>query len=454
VRATLGQTAAAYGWADLVGSRLAAMRRGRLGRGFAGDLLRHGHCTECPLGAVGLSDEALPWHLCGRRLDALHDWTTGPLDQRELPPLTALRALDEGGLRRLGRLTRPLLHRPGNEALVGLSWDDALHLLQRRLAPGWAAWIADREVPLEGAAAVAALAEATGGVACAELDPAWASSSPLGREALLDADVIGVLGDAVSAAPVLAPLLAVARRRGARVWALAEERDPAWDRGSACIDEHLLPRRGALRDAQRAIGGDDADCGVAPGRLAALAAGLRGAERGVLLTDRDGPLLPWARAHGIAVLVVAGGVGAPGLHALDLGANPAAPPVAVAVGPAAVPDAPFRAHLGCFLSPAAVREGPEVLLLPTTSPAEQPGGATFVGLDGRARLGARIRGGPVEGPRAVPAIAHALGAALGAGLPADAVEVRAALAARWPGLDALQRPGDACAVPWPVGSPS
>jgi|GEM_PF-3591211 len=446
MRASRWETWSAYGWANAAAGAVRAAARVRSGGGFAWDLLRHGHCVECPLGVVGLADEALPLHVCVRRIDALDDWARPALDQRTLPPLSELRDRSEAELRALGRLGRPLLHRGGK--LGSLGWDDALHFVDRRLKPGWAAWIADREVSLEAAHAMRRLATETGGRAGWAGAPArGAAGEPPSLAQVLDADCIGVVGPAVRRAPVLGRLLAVALQRGARTWGLAEERDSGWDAGQPAIDEHVIPQRGGLATAASAVvGGGGAEAGVDPVRLAGLRRSIEEADQFVLLVaggvDAQ-ELTAFVRASGGRVLRVDGGAGAEGLWRLGLEA--AAPADVVwGVGPIELPGAAVRIHSGAFLHPGAVAEGEEVLLLPASSPLEQVGGATFVGMDGSARLGPQVRGGPVDGARDHGAIAAAVAEARGRRLPDEGVALRRDLATwpGWAGLESLSRAGD------------
>ena len=77
--------------------------RGQLG--YAARILRHGVCDGCSLGPRGLRDDVLPGiHLCLTRLALLRLNTMGPIPDRALSDIDALRAPDNEAPHRRGRV--------------------------------------------------------------------------------------------------------------------------------------------------------------------------------------------------------------------------------------------------------------------------------------------------------------------------------------------------------------
>lgn len=106
--------------------------RGRLGYALA--ILRHGVCDGCSLGPRGLADDVIPGvHLCLTRLKLLRLNTMGPLPERALTDIEALRALSNEELHRLGRIPYPLLRRAGDKGFTRISWDEAAGLVAGRM---------------------------------------------------------------------------------------------------------------------------------------------------------------------------------------------------------------------------------------------------------------------------------------------------------------------------------
>src|SRR5262249_2104152 len=106
-----------------------------LGRwGYAMRILRHGVCDGCSLGPRGLRDDVIPGvHLCLTRLKLLRLNTMGPIPERALRDVKALRAMTEEQLGRLGRIPYPLIRRKGEPGFTRLSWDEALELVADRM---------------------------------------------------------------------------------------------------------------------------------------------------------------------------------------------------------------------------------------------------------------------------------------------------------------------------------
>lgn len=96
---------------------------------YAWRILSRGVCDGCSLGTTGMSDNTLDGvHLCMVRLKMLRLNTMPALDTRKLGDVAALKKLDNGELRRLGRLPYPMLRRRGEEGFRRISWEEALDL--------------------------------------------------------------------------------------------------------------------------------------------------------------------------------------------------------------------------------------------------------------------------------------------------------------------------------------
>jgi molybdopterin-dependent oxidoreductase alpha subunit len=102
---------------------------------YAWKVLTRGVCDGCALGVSGLHDCTIPGvHLCMTRLNLMRLNTIGALDAGRLADVAALRALDEAGLRALGRVPVPLLRRRGEPGFTAVAWDAAYGFLRERLA--------------------------------------------------------------------------------------------------------------------------------------------------------------------------------------------------------------------------------------------------------------------------------------------------------------------------------
>jgi molybdopterin-dependent oxidoreductase alpha subunit len=107
---------------------------------YAWRILNHGVCDGCSLGPRGLRDDVIEGvHLCMTRLRLLRLNTMGAIPEERLHDLSALRAVGNPELHRLGRLPFPMIHRAGSDRLHRLSWDEALGIIAEEL----------REVPGE-----------------------------------------------------------------------------------------------------------------------------------------------------------------------------------------------------------------------------------------------------------------------------------------------------------------
>jgi hypothetical protein len=405
----------------LVAPALGALWTQRARLGFAWDVLRHGVCTDCSLGASGLDGGADGTHLCGRRLRRLPRETSAPFTPGVLADIAALRGLSTEALRGLGRLPRPMLRRAGQPGFQPLSWMDATALAAARLRDDradarWAMLVDPEGLDLEtlfqlGRFAVALerrderrrldlwipdperalrvrarreLGHASSGTSSVDLQP--------GDPVLLVTD-----GDQ----PLLDAFIAPLTRRGVLVQT-AGLHDP-WPRDAR---HTLVFGRG--------------------GTVAALAAGL---------PMREAP----ASTEDLAAVYLIGetaGAGDPGVGRV-----------------------PVRIHQARHLHPGMLREPAEaVLLLPASPSCDVPGGGTHLCDDLVVRHSPRILGAAASESRPhweIPVLvaAHAdpdLGHLLAAH---DASEVRAAAAAARPGLGGLlglTRAGDSFRLPAPI----
>jgi molybdopterin-dependent oxidoreductase alpha subunit len=92
---------------------------------YAWRVLSRGVCDGCALGTTGLEDWTLDGkHLCLVRLNLLRLNTMGPLDERRLDDVEALRAMSSRELRDLGRLAHPLRRRRGERGFTRVSFEE------------------------------------------------------------------------------------------------------------------------------------------------------------------------------------------------------------------------------------------------------------------------------------------------------------------------------------------
>ena len=102
--------------------------------GYAWRILTKGVCDGCSLGPRGLRDDVIPGvHLCLSRLKLLKLNTMGPIPDRALSDIQALRQLSNEELHRLGRVPYPLYRRRGDKGFSRLSWDEAIQLASSRM---------------------------------------------------------------------------------------------------------------------------------------------------------------------------------------------------------------------------------------------------------------------------------------------------------------------------------
>ncbi len=374
--------------------------------GYALDVLRHTACATCSLGSDGLRDAVRPGlHLCRRRLDDLERVVAPPM---EAGALAKADLLDRRALQRLGRLTEPHLRRSGG-AFEAVRWEDALHLLQRRLTPGaWSLHVGPEELSDEDADALAALADR----GAAAVTRVGSVRGPWRR----------ALAGAIGAPRSPTTLNAVRAARRVVLWGPVDRSHPELVRWLSRRAEVLCV--GTRLPGHRTLDGD-------PVELAwrGCAAAWKGRPDGVggeaprsvpepALTEPalhivDAALEPgafvrlaqlqgvWARGGGLLVLG-----GQPGVaERLTEQAGDAAD-VVVTVGDARVGgDANFRAHLGWFADPTMLLEPRgEVLVLPLRWRFEAEGGSHTTAADGSRRFSPQVLGHPMGEARCLSRI--------------------------------------------------
>lgn len=113
---------------------------------YAWRILSQGVCDGCSLGPRGLKDDVVDGiHLCTTRLKLLRLNTMPALSPEDVSDIGRLRAMDNGALQRLGRVSYPYLYRAGSKGFVRISWDEALRIggaALREVDPQRQAWFA------------------------------------------------------------------------------------------------------------------------------------------------------------------------------------------------------------------------------------------------------------------------------------------------------------------------
>ncbi len=95
--------------------------------GYAWRILRDGCCDGCSLGTSGMHDWTMKGvHLCAVRLQLLRFNTMPPMDWHVLEDVAPLRNKTEKQLRKLGRLSVPMIRRKGEKGFRRVSWDEAI----------------------------------------------------------------------------------------------------------------------------------------------------------------------------------------------------------------------------------------------------------------------------------------------------------------------------------------
>ena len=270
-----------------------ALWRSRRQLRFSMDVLRYGVCDGCSLGAHGLSDARdQGLHLCSLRLEELQRWTRGGFDAADLPDVSQLRMLDQDALQNLGRISRPLLRRSGDERFRVVHWRDADKLGAARLLESsqrWSLWVDPRSTSNEGYFALRRLAEdlqarsrsllvPIGYKRCQEaLSQCFGLAASTASLADLDgADLILVCGDPGHGHPLLPRWLEGAEAGGTQLLRLAGAATLDDDEETLCDsgrEKHLLA--GLLKAVREGGGwserlrGQLADLGALDARIAA-----------------------------------------------------------------------------------------------------------------------------------------------------------------------------------------
>jgi molybdopterin-dependent oxidoreductase alpha subunit len=101
---------------------------------YAWRILRDGCCDGCALGTTGMHDWTLDSiHLCAVRLQLLRLNTMPAMDWRLLEDVTALTRISGRKLRKLGRLSVPMVRHKGDKGFRRISWEEAIDLTAKRL---------------------------------------------------------------------------------------------------------------------------------------------------------------------------------------------------------------------------------------------------------------------------------------------------------------------------------
>ena len=101
---------------------------------YAWRILRDGCCDGCALGTTGMHDWTLDSiHLCYVRLQLLRLNTMPAMDWRLLEDAAALRRMSGRKLRKLGRLSVPMVRHKGDKGFRRISWDEAIDLTAKKL---------------------------------------------------------------------------------------------------------------------------------------------------------------------------------------------------------------------------------------------------------------------------------------------------------------------------------
>ena len=102
--------------------------------GYAHRILRDGCCDGCALGTSGMHDWTMEGvHLCALRLQLLRLNTMPAMDWRLLEDVHSLRRMSNSKLRKLGRLSVPMVRRKGDKGFRRIPWDEAIDLTAKRL---------------------------------------------------------------------------------------------------------------------------------------------------------------------------------------------------------------------------------------------------------------------------------------------------------------------------------
>ena len=102
--------------------------------GYAWKVLSRGVCDGCALGVAGLHDWTIDGvHLCMTRLNLLRLNTMPGFDPDVLGDVSKLKNKSNAELRKLGRLSYPMLRRKGESGFSRITWEEANGMLAERL---------------------------------------------------------------------------------------------------------------------------------------------------------------------------------------------------------------------------------------------------------------------------------------------------------------------------------
>src|SRR5713101_2184430 len=102
--------------------------------GYAYRILRDGCCDGCALGTSGTHDWTMEGiHLCAMRLQLLRLNTMRAMDWRLLEDVPSLRRMSNSRLRKLGRLSVPMVRQKGDKGFRRITWDEVIDLTTKRL---------------------------------------------------------------------------------------------------------------------------------------------------------------------------------------------------------------------------------------------------------------------------------------------------------------------------------
>lgn len=216
---------------------------------YAWRILNHGVCDGCSLGPRGLRDDVIDGvHLCMTRLKLLRLNTMGPVPEARLRSVSALRALSNEDLHRLGRLPWPMIHRAGDDRLHRLSWEEALSIAGEQLkgVPGerMGFFATSRGIVNETYYAFTKAARLMGSNhvdLCARLchaasvaglkDTLGIAAPTCSLSDLIGSDLVVILGSHLSNnQPVTTKYLTYAKRKGTRIVVVNPMREPGLER--------------------------------------------------------------------------------------------------------------------------------------------------------------------------------------------------------------------------------
>lgn len=216
---------------------------------YAWRILNHGVCDGCSLGPRGLRDDVIDGvHLCMTRLKLLRLNTMGAVPEERLQSVSALRALSNEELHRLGRLPWPMIHRAGDDRLHRLSWDEALAIAGEALrdTPGerMGFFATSRGIVNETYYAFTKAARLMGSNhvdLCARLchaasvaglkDTVGVAAPTCSLSDLIGSDLVVILGSHLANnQPVTTKYLTYAKRKGTRILVVNPMREPGLER--------------------------------------------------------------------------------------------------------------------------------------------------------------------------------------------------------------------------------